>query len=259
MESSWRVIGAEAPGTSHQKMGLPCQDAQASRLLSDGTVLVALADGAGTAERSQEGARQAVDRALLCLDATLSLEMPQDEAEWEALIRETFQQARQGVLEIAEENGSPIKAFATTLICVVASDCWLAVGQIGDGAVVAVDMQDEYFTLVQPQRGEYANETNFLTMEDSFELLTVRAVAQPVRALAVMSDGLTRLALKIPDYEPHIPFFDPLFAFAAETENQEQAVSQLEAFLNSERLNARTDDDKSLVLAVRDPGLDNNP
>lgn len=259
VESSWQVVGAAVLGTSHQKMGLPCQDAQTSRLLSDGTMLIALADGAGTAERSQEGARQAVDRALLCLDATLALEVPQDEAGWEALIREAFQQARQGVLEIAEEHGSPLKAFATTLICAVASDCWLAVGQIGDGAVVAVDVQDEYFTLAQPQRGEYANETNFLTMENSVDLLTVRVEARPVRALAVMSDGLTRLALKIPDYEPHIPFFNPLFAFAAETEDQDQAVSQLEAFLHSERLNARTDDDKSLVLAVRVLETDSTP
>lgn len=257
IESSWRVVGAAALGTSHQKMGFPCQDAQTSRLLSDGTVLIALADGAGTADRSQEGARQAVDRALLCMDATLALEVPQNEADWETLIRAAFQQARQGVLEIAEETDSPIKAFATTLICAVASDCWLAVGQIGDGAVVAVDMQDEYFTLVQPQRGEYANETNFLTMENALDLLAVRVVERSPRALAVMSDGLTRLALKIPDYEPHIPFFSPLFAFTAEIENQDQAVSQLETFLNSERLNARTDDDKSLVLAVRVPEPDN--
>lgn len=259
MKSSWQVVGAEVLGTSHQKMGLPCQDAQATRLLANGMALVALADGAGTAERSQEGARQAVDRALLCLDATLALDEPQDEVGWEALIHEAFQQARQGVLQIAEENGSPLKAFASTLICAIVADCWLAVGQIGDGAVVAMDMQAKYFTLLEPQHGEYANETNFLTMENASDLLAVRVVAQPMQALSVMSDGLTRVALKIPNYEPHIPFFKPLFEFAAGIEDQDQAVRQLEAFLNSERLNARTDDDKSLVLVARASGPDSIP
>jgi hypothetical protein len=254
MASSWQVVGAAVPGTSHRKMGLPCQDAQTTRLLSNGTVLVALADGAGTAERSQEGARQAVDRALICLEAALTLATPQDDAGWEVLIRDAFQQARQGVLQIAEENGISLKAFATTLICAVVSDCWSSVGQIGDGAVVAADMQDDYFTFIQPQRGEYANETNFLTMENASDLLAVRVLSRPVRALAVMSDGLTRLALKIPGYDPHIPFFKPLFAFATEIEGQDQAVVQLEAFLNSERVNNRTDDDKALVLAARAPG-----
>jgi len=259
MENSWHVIGATMSGTSHQKMSLPCQDAQTTRLVDNRILLVALADGAGTAQRSQEGARQAVDRALLCLDANLALAEPEDEAGWEALIREAFCQARQGILELAAENGSPIKDYATTLICVVVSDGWLCAGQIGDGAAVAWDMQDEYFTLIQPQRGEYVNETNFLTMENAIDLLAVRIEAWQVRALSVMSDGLTRLALKFPSYEPHIPFFKPLFAFAAGIEDPDQAVRQLEAFLDSERLNARTDDDKSLVLAVRTSVIDDIP
>ncbi len=257
MEPSWHFVGAAMLGTSHQKMGLPCQDVQAACLLADHLLLVALADGAGTAQRSQDGARQAVDRALRCLEAALSHSVPQDEMGWEALMREAFLQARQGVLEIAEENDDPVKDYATTLICAVASGCWLCVGQIGDGAAVAVDMQDEYFTLVQPQRGEYANETSFLTMENAIDQMAVRVEARPVQALAVMSDGLTRLALKIPEYEPHLPFFKPLFSFTAGIEDQDQATSQLEAFLNSERVNARTDDDKSLILAVRASGANN--
>jgi len=71
-----------------------------------------------------------------------------------------------------------------------------------------------------------------------------------VRALAVMSDGLTRLALKLPANEPHPPFFQPLFAFASAADGQAQAEEQLAAFLASERVCARTDDDKSLVIAV---------
>lgn len=50
--------------------------------------------------------------------------------------------------------------------------------------------------------------------------------------------------------KPHVPFFQPLVAFAARAENQTDAREQLTAFLASERVCARTDDDKTLVLAV---------
>jgi hypothetical protein len=131
----------------------------------------------------------------------------------------------------------------------------LVVAQIGDGAVVAMDMDDSLFTVTRLQRGEYANETHFLVQEDALDQLVIDVVDRPVQALAVMSDGLIRLALKMPSQEPHTPFFSPLFRFAASVEEddakRDAAGEQLAAFLSSDRVNARTDDDKSLVLAVR--------
>ena len=43
MESEWQVIGAAVQGISHQKQGLPCQDAQDYRVLPGGVLLAALA------------------------------------------------------------------------------------------------------------------------------------------------------------------------------------------------------------------------
>jgi hypothetical protein len=70
----------------------------------------------------------------------------------------------------------------------------------------------------------------------------------------VMSDGLTRLALKRPNNEPHPPFFKPLFAFvesSASSNDPAQANDALVEFLTSPRVCERTDDDKALVLALR--------
>jgi len=68
--------------------------------------------------------------------------------------------------------------------------------------------------------------------------------------LALMSDGLSRLALQLPAYTPHAPFFIPLWAFAAQAGMGNLANQELAAFLASDRVCARTDDDKSLVIAV---------
>jgi serine/threonine protein phosphatase PrpC len=250
--SGWRVVGAAASGTSHERLGLPCQDALAYQT-GEHTLLIALSDGAGTAERSQYGAQTAVQAALDALTLSLDPVLPGDEVGWKDTLYAAFTATRSALESLAEIEEHPLRDYAATIILVVATADRLAVAQLGDGAVVAGDSPDNLFLVNRAQRGEYANETFFLTQEDAIEQLQVSVVEIAANALAVMSDGLTRLAIKLPDHEPHLPFFKPLLGFAANTNSEEQAARQLEDFLKSERVCARTDDDKSLVLAVRLP------
>lgn len=245
-------------GSAHERMGQPCQDALAYWVTPGGAVLIFVADGAGTAERAEQGAQTAVREALEALDAGLAQGSPQDEAGWRALVEESFYQARQALEQLAAAESLPLKSFATTLACGVALDGWLVTGQVGDGAVIAGAEQGELFAAALPQRGEYANETYFLTLPDALERLEVQVSSQPIAALALLSDGLTRLALQLPAYKPHSPFFAPLLSFASRAQDQDRAEEQLAAFLVSERVCARTDDDKTLVLAVR-PGVQFHP
>ena len=60
----WHVVGASVRGTAHEKDDTPCQDAHDYRLLPNNTLLVAVADGAGSADRSAEGAALAVAEIL---------------------------------------------------------------------------------------------------------------------------------------------------------------------------------------------------
>jgi hypothetical protein len=247
----WRITGAAVPGISHLKQGLPCQDAAAYQVIEvDGmsVLLIALADGAGSAEFSDQGAQLAVKAALDSLEANLQEQGA--EVVLEDLLLAAFEQARQALGQLSEQEQLPLRSLATTLTCVVALPGRLAVAQLGDGVVVIEDEQGELRALTQPQRGEYANETYFLIQEDALEQVQIENWEWAVRGLAVMSDGLMRLALKLPLHEPHQPFFKPLFAFAAGVDDAQEAALQLGAFLESERVCERTDDDKALVLAV---------
>jgi hypothetical protein len=253
--SPWIVVGAAVQGWAHEKLELPCQDALAYRALPGGILLAALADGAGSAERADLGASTAVAAALDTLAAGLELAAPEETGDWETLLRGAFAAARQALDWLAEEQAEPLREFATTLICAAAGSR-LIVAQLGDGAVVGRTSQGELFAATRPQRGEYANETLFLTGEGALEQVEVQVIETGVDALAVMSDGLTRLALKLPAGDPHSPFFEPLFSFLErESTAGDGAVAEtaLANFLASERVNARTDDDKSLLLAVRKP------
>jgi len=254
-KSGWQVVGAAAAGTSHESLGMLCQDALAY-LAAEQSLIVALSDGAGTAEHSQYGAQIAVDSALNSLSAALDEGIPVEQADWQEMLCTAVTAARSALACLAEIEEQSLRDYAATLNLVVATADRLAVAQLGDGAVVAGESPEDLFLVNRAQRGEYANETYFLTQDDALEQLQVSVVEKEINMLAVMSDGLTRLAIKLPAQEPHLPFFQPLFAFAAQAHDEDQAARHLLDFLNSERVCARTDDDKSLVLAVRLPRLE---
>ena len=253
---SWRVVAASAVGVSHEATGTPCQDWGDARRLAGDLLLVAVADGAGSAERSDAGARRAVETALAALAVRFGNQTPEDRP---GAIRAAVAEARAGLVQLAAAENQPLAAYATTLTCLVAWPSGAVVGRIGDGFAI---VQDEAGGLCpvppsRPDRGEYANETVFLTSPtttasgDGDDRLEIAEVEGPVRALAVSSDGLLRLAMELTAYRPHAAFFRPLFAFAAEADST-TADGQLAAFLASDRVRARTDDDVTLVLAVLD-------
>jgi hypothetical protein len=249
--SAWQVIHALSVGTSHLSSGNACQDAADWRLLPSGLLAIALADGAGSAPESETGANLAVNEALMTLESSAANETPADPNAWALAVQEAFLAAREALEAEAQTAGLPVQAFATTLICLVAAGDGLVLGQIGDGVLVALTPTGDLHTLTQPQRGQYANETLFLTMAGALDRAYFQVIELELAGLAVMSDGLSRLALQLPSYAPHAPFFIPLWTFTAQAKSGDLANQELAAFLASERVCARTDDDKSLVIAVR--------
>jgi len=249
---TWRAYGASVRGTSHQRTGQPCQDAHGWRLLADGGILCAVADGLGSAARADEGSQRAVTAALDALEASLTegdcagLAAGEEAAIGEA-IRGAFASAR-SALEFACDE-APLRDYATTLLLAAATAHWTAVGQIGDGAMIGRWPDGRLETLSLPQRGEYANETTPLTNPDALARLRVRVWPAPVQALALLSDGLQGLCINLATGAPFEPFFAPFLKALAEPFDPDATGERLIAFLDSPRLCARTDDDKTLLVA----------
>lgn len=248
---TWRVIGASAPGKIHRNIDSICQDAYAYRILPHNIALVAIADGAGFAVHAEVGAKLVVDRIIQVLAEGIKRHQPNSIDEWHRLIRDAFAETLKTLTASAEERHEPLNSFSTTLTAAVLTDTCFAVGQVGDGIAVGETYSGSLFLAVQPQKGEYANQSVFLTMPRAMDYLDIRVYPQPLRALIMSTDGLLRLALKLPEYKPHDAFFSPLLDFAMESDGSESTRQQLHAFLASERVSSRTDDDKTLVLAVR--------
>jgi hypothetical protein len=273
----WRVAAASVAGAAHVRRGIGCQDAHLWSVLdgaaSSQVLIAVLADGAGSASRAEAGARLAC---AFILDAVESMlagvaggaggaggASPRDidrcrvELWLAGLAAET-------ALLAASEGLAPRDFSSTLLAAVVAADCAVFF-QVGDGAIVvdAVPPSAGYDCVFWPAHEEYENVTFFAAEPNADEHLQCALFDRRVEELALFSDGLQRLALDYAGQRAHAPFFrsmlSPLHAAAAGAAGagaeRDGLSDSLAAFLDSPRVNDRTDDDKTLMLAVRAPGL----
>lgn len=229
---------------------LPCQDWLCWEVLGDSTLVAALADGAGTAEMAERGARIAVESAI----AQLKVGLAQQQTDFETLLRKAASVARDAIADEAARAGIPSNNFAATLLAIVLTPSRGGALQIGDGVIVVSENGDEWSWVFWPQRGEYVNTTHFLTDEDALAQLEVEEFSSSVTDIALMSDGLESLALDYASQTVFQPFLQGMFRPVVQAEGfaEVDALSNsLERFLTSTPVAVRTSDDVSLILATR--------
>jgi hypothetical protein len=246
----WRLAGASVIGTSHLADGKVCQDAHGFQMLPGAGFVAAVSDGAGSAPLSDVGSRLAVETAVGNVTRALAGPAPVAEEGWSALLRTAFGAAADALAAAAAEREVPAAQLSATLLVVVVHPARSLVGAVGD--CVAVVRDGTWLLPVPPSRGEYANETTFLTSPAWTQSLRIEFLAGPPDRVALFSDGLLRLALNLAGPAPHPPFFDSLFAFLMACADLPETAAALHRFLQSDRVNARTDDDKTLVGAWRE-------
>lgn len=222
----WRVVGASVAGTSHQRLGQPCQDAAGWALGPERSLIVAVADGAGSAPLGREGAQLAVSTAVEFLSSRRSL--GSGDASKDQLIS-ALERSRSALRSDAEDRGVEVRDLATTLILLQATRHYVAALQVGDGSAVVDDCGDGVVGLTKPQAGEYINETMFITAEDAMDRAETAVHEGSPSGGAVFSDGLQMLGLKMPEGTPHAPFFNPLLRFVGAATDAVAADEELKS------------------------------
>jgi hypothetical protein len=244
----WRVLANSVRGASHEKTGQPCQDAHNWKILPDGVLVAAVADGAGSAPLGEIGA-EAAARASVESIAQRKTELPDNDNGWESLLTEALQAAQEAIeMELVAHEVTE-RDLATTLILAVATPDLIAAVQVGDGALVIGDSDGNIVGLTVPQNDEYINQTTFLISSGALSKAQFAIRRGAVTNVAIISDGLQMLALKMPECVPHAPFFAPLFRFISVMTDETAADEQLKDFLLSPRVRERTNDDLTLLLA----------
>ncbi len=256
---AWRTAYGSALGTSHARTGTPCQDAGRCDVLLavDGTeVLVAsVSDGAGSAARSEHGARLVV-AAFQRVFGAAAREAPDLGSITEAFAQDWLGAVQGAIAQLAEAEGAELPDYACTVLGAVVGPDSAAFLQIGDGAIVVGDSGDGFdghAWIFWPQHGEFANSTFFVTMADAARHLCFETRAGRLCELALFSDGLERLILDMRARTVHSPSLRPILGWLAGTEpcRDGAASDVLRAYLDSPNVNRRTDDDKTLVMATR--------
>jgi hypothetical protein len=212
-------------------------------------LLVACADGAGSSDHSDIGSRLAGEQITSQIVTELESGLKVGDIDQPRFLQ-WYREVRNCLESEALLNNFSLREFACTLLTAVVGETHAALAQIGDGAILFAEGEG-YQVATWPQSGEYVNTTFFVTDESLDEQVEFHSREGRLDELAMFTDGIEMLALVFSEKKAHTPFFSPMFAVLRETPTTDELSQALRDFLASDRVNERTDDDKTLVLATR--------
>ena len=211
---------ASRQGAAHLKGGTPNQDSVVLAMPSLGrlglTAVMAVSDGAGSARHSQDGSRAACIAGVASLTRQLNRNpaITVKEHLMRSALQRAVRSARRGVMETAKRRSSQtsglvsVNEYACTIMLTLAGPKLIGVAHVGDGCVVAGD-GDEWRLLSEPDNGEFANETRFLTNRRNLPRVTVTP-STGISCVAAITDGLQDVALSRGS-TPYARFWTPLY------------------------------------------------
>ncbi len=246
----WTWAAASCKGTSHAQDSSRRQDAIACCTASHCAHFIAvLCDGAGSASMGGEGA--SLVARVISVQARKHFAANTTGPDDETLLT-WIDEAREAIYYAANKRQLAPRDFASTLICVLSNGRDTTVAHIGDGCAVAKEAESgEWHALTWPAHGEYASTTYFVT--DDQPRIAIQRRSTAISALVAFTDGLERLALDFAAIKPHVPFFEGVLGPVLQSSvmgRDAKLSHQLARYLDSPAVNARTDDDKTLLVAA---------
>lgn len=237
-DSELKLSAATQMGPYHAKLGIPNQDAY-DLISGEGFLSLAVADGAGSLERSDEGSELAVEvGAGMAADLMLAADREGRTPDLPRFLAESIIEARGALftLEHWREAGS-------TLVLALLSPDSFAVAVLGDSFAVVQDSAGA-LTLVQPPAvGEFANITKLLTSDEP----TVSICSGPLSALSGLA--LCSDAFEQPTLENRVPtpgFWSTVFSMGRKGGLK---VDELIAFMDGQ---GKIEDDATLIALAAD-------
>jgi hypothetical protein len=267
-EVRWRLAAGQATGPGHERAGAPCQDCFGATEVRAGVVSLTVADGAGSRIHAAAGATFAVEAAIAAAREVFGAGIPGGEDQWTAALktlrRRAFrlfdarlEAAMAGDWARADGRAAERADFATTLCTVVATHDAVGYVSVGDGFVVAWrDPGGPQLIVPPPLDRDHAGVTTFLTSRTRAAAVRQRVIVDDrIRGLAVSTDGLLDALLDLEvdrdqgRYFVAPPTLDRYFDIVGAGGLDPGALSRT---LASPDFAATSDDDKTLILAVRE-------
>lgn len=191
--TQWKFAGASVIGTSHESKGKECEDSWGGVISKTGEILcLCVADGAGTAIHARIGATKTTKWLPKRLTNDFDVIFASNDESLRTLICTELQNH---LRRVAKRRGHDLCDYACTVVAVVlhCDGRWLAF-HIGDGGIVGL-FEDGLHIISAPKKGEYANETFFITNhlpEQYMSIIRSDSFRDNVRlkGVALFSDGV---------------------------------------------------------------------
>ena len=261
---NWRIAKASIVGTGHAQTATPCQDSHYVMHLGNHLV-VAVSDGLGSAALSHEGSRiacsAAVDAIAEAYDAHNDMPLiaastdasVNPHVRYEKTLTDAFGAARDAIeREAARTNRSLREYGCTLLVAVICEEAWYGM-HVGDGTIVGLYADQSAKTLSVPENGEFINSTTPLTSTDYTTHMRYSHGTERLAGVALLSDGVQPMCINYKTGAAYDGFFRPLQIWLAGLPSLSGVDHALEQFLDTPKMRQKSDDDMTLVLALREP------
>lgn len=273
------VLGLSLLGESHKRHMINCQDFHLFMDLGDGWHLYIVSDGAGSADYSEIGSKYNCELAADYISRIVSQngwkernELP-TELEWYIEIRSIFEKIklyfRNNMVDFPNANE---KDFNATILVCLRTPKGILSSHIGDGRMGYRNGDGVWYSLMNPHKGEEANQTIFLQnawtvptvpalrINDNY-VPEVRIVNDSVSSIVLMTDGCERAAWEcviwneeLGKYEdrnnPYPKFLDPLLDALDETPREEKILCLQEILECGTEACRREPDDKTMLIGI---------
>jgi len=254
----WIHGHASIIGEAHENNGILCQDSSVSKVLRTkkaGEIFLAgVSDGAGSAKHSHVGSQIVLDTFVTVAKAWIEKTADVDP---EHFFQVWFEECRKRISEKAEEMNAEFRDFAATALLVIVWPNRAAFFQIGDGCIIA-DVFDDGLEKDIPswvfwndRLDVEVNVTTFVTSDDAWSSAECEIYPVRVKNIALFTDGIEHGVMHNKTQSAHENFFERCFNPLKERTESDGISAALKKMLGSPAISGFSDDDKSLVLAVR--------
>ncbi|MEL6988184.1 MAG: PP2C family serine/threonine-protein phosphatase, partial [Bacteroidota bacterium] len=211
----YKIFGASLRGRSHAHKGTYRDDHFIIKALEQDVLLLAVADGAGSAKYSRQGSELACNACFDSIANNLQEKYPDFVADLKAIdfgnealprsasdmlydvIANGVKDARDKLIRFSKEQEHELKDYSTTFLITLITKledryCIVSYG-IGDG-VIALVGEEKVDVLNKPDGGAFAGQTRFLTMSDAISEVYDRIQIKfkdHISDLFLMTDGVS--------------------------------------------------------------------
>jgi len=252
-QDGWRIVGASRRGKMHAHKGIYREDAFAFGE-TNGWHLVVVADGGGSCPLSRVGSQLAADTAVDTMARLASTMKSDDRTDAKSICEIALQMgveaAWKALQKEAQERNRSMKDLGTTFLAMMhhldEAGHIIGVLQVGDGLVAAEMADGSIKALAEPDVGETAGVTLFLTSKpwkewvDRAVVHTLDTLKSPLKLLTAMCDGVAD------DFIPFEEHLSKLFDALDNVAKHEQPEQQLLDLLAYEKRGSF--DDRTLVM-----------